>query len=346
MAPANPSLPGRVATIGAMKRLSLCIALNSAGGQAPDAVELIPAGPKVSGRDGRHWLFDGQAERDVLGAFEARGVELPIDWEHATQHRAPNGEDAPAAAWIKFLEIRGGALWGAVGWTPRGGAQVVNQEYRYLSPVFDFDPATGRIARLVSAGLTNTPNLHVQALNSEEASSMKRSTLLAASILSAFGLPEGAEDDAVATAINAMKKDLGTAQALNSEKAPALDRYVPRADYDALVTRATNAEQAVKARDTADHAAAVDTEISAALKAGKITPATEGYHRASCSDQAGLKRFQEFVAAAPAVATETAGFDKRPDGKATALNAEQKDACRLLGITEADYAAELAKEKN
>lgn len=328
-----------------MNRLSLCIALNAAAdGAAPEAVELIPAGPRITGRDGRSWLFDEQAGADMLGAFDARGIDLPIDWEHATQHRAPNGEAAPAAAWIKSLEIRDGALWGHVGWTPRGGEQVANREYRYLSPVFDFDPTTGRIARLVSAGLTNTPNLHLQALNSEEASSMKRSTLLIAAIVSALGLSEGAEDDAVATAINAIKNDLGTAQALNSEKAPALDRYVPRADYDALVSRATNAEQAVKDRDSADLKAAVDTAITGALAAGKITPATEGYHRASCADTAGLERFREFVSAAPAVAGDTTNFAKQPDGKATALNAEQKDACRLLGIPESDFIAALAKE--
>jgi len=327
---------------GGMKRIALSIALNAAAdGSAPEAVELIPAGPRVQGRDGRSWLFDEQSHELVLAAFRARNVELPIDWEHATQHRAPKGEDAPAAAWIKSVEIRDGALWGAVGWTPRGGSQVVNQEYRYLSPVFDYDPATGRIARLVSAGLTNTPNLQLQALNSEEDAPMPRSTLLAAAI-AAIGLKADADDDALATAINSLKTDRDTAQALNREKAPSLDRYVPRADYDALVTRATNAEQAVKDRDAADHKVKVDAAIDGALKAGKITPATVDYHRASCSDTAGLERFQAFVQAAPAVAGDSGRFDKKPDGKATALNSEQKEAARLLGIPEADFAAELA----
>lgn len=327
-----------------MRRLALNTDLSTFD-QAPAEVELIPAPDpgtgRVTGRDKRSWIFDGQAHEQVLGSFGQRGIELPIDWEHATQHRAPNGEEAPAAAWIQRIEVRGGALWGHVKWTPRGEQQVANKEYRYLSPVFDYDPKTGRIARLVSAGLTNTPNLHLQALNQEEPT--MRSTLLTAAIVASLGLAESADDDAVANAINSLKKDRDTATALNAEKVPSLDRYVPRADYDTLQTRATNAENALQARVKADHDAAVDGAISDALKAGKITPATEDYHRASCSDAAGLERFKAFVTAAPAIADPSEMGKKKPDGNATALNAEQKEACRLLGIPEADYAAELAK---
>lgn len=344
LARANPDAPQAPVTMRGMKRLTLSIALNAAAdGSAPEAVELIPAGPRVTGRDGRSWIFDATSHELVLSAYRDRNIELPIDWEHATQHRAPKGEEAPAAAWIKSLEIRDGALWGAVGWTPRGGDQVINQEYRFLSPVFDYDPATGRIARLVSAALTNTPNLHLQALNSEEDAPMPRSTLLAAAIAT-IGLAADADDDALATAINSLRTDRDTARAENSECAPSLDRYVPRADYDAVVTRATNAEQAVKDRDTADHKAKVDAAIDGALKLGKITPATADYHRASCSDTDGLARFQAFVEAAPAVAGDTTGFDKKPDGKATALNAEQKEAARALGMTEDRYLEALAAQ--
>lgn len=323
-----------------MKRLALSIALNTtADGAAPASVELIPAGPQVRGRDGRGWLFDAASADLVISAYAARGIDLPIDWEHATQYRAPNGEAAPAAAWIGALEIRDGALWGTVTWTPRGAEQVANREYRFLSPVFDFDPATGRIHRLVSAGLTNLPNLQLQALNAQEDHAMNRSALLAAAIVASLGLTDTADDDAVATAINAMKKDLGLAQATNAEKVPPLDRYVPRADYDALATRATNAEEALKTQRAAEHTAAVDTAINAALSAGKITPATEGYHRASCADADGLARFAAFVTAAPAVGVDSNLDGKTPGTQATALNAEEIAVCAATGIDPKDFLA-------
>lgn len=330
-----------------MPRLALNAELTLENGQAPEWVEVIPAPDAdgyIAGRDGRRWRWDAEAQNSVMAAFNERGIELVMDWEHATQRRAQNGDDAPAAAWHPELEIRGGALLARTNWTPRAKAQVENREYRFLSPVFDYAKDTLRIVRMVSVGLTNTPNLRLQALNSEEETAMNRSAMLAAAISAVLGLGADATDDAIAQGINKMQDDLKTAQAANSEQ-PSLDRYVPRGDYDNLVARAQNAEQALKARDTADHKKAVDDAIDGALKAGKITPATEDYHRAACSDAEGLERFKAFVGAAVAVGDDTNLGGRKPAGQPTALNAEQKDACRLLGISEADFIAELDGDK-
>lgn len=317
---------------GMRNRLALCFELPA--GQVPEWVELIPApdsAGKITGRDGRAWLFDAEAQGNVIGAFTARAVALVVDREHATQHRAPNGEEAPAAAWIERLEVRDGALWGQVEWTPRGREQVANREYRYQSPVFDYDTTTSRITRLVSAGLTNTPNLHLTALNSEE-EPMK----LTAAISAALGLSADATEEAGVAAIQKIKSDRDTA--LNTEKTPSLDRYVPRADYDTLMTRATNAERQIQERDTAAHKAAVDAEIDTALKAGKITPATADYHRAMCADQAGLERFRAFVGAAPVIAGES-GLDSKKLKNEVALNTEELAVCLAVGITSVQFRA-------
>lgn len=327
--------------------LALCLDLTAAGAAGaagvPIRVQLIPAGPNIVGRDGRGWTFDAQAAAAVMQAFERGGVKLPIDRNHAQELRAPKGEESPAAGWIEALSIVDGALWGDVQWTQRGHAEIAAREYRYLSPAFDYDPDSGRIQRLVSAGLTNSPNLHLQALNHREDSLMNRTAALVAAITTALGLAADATDDAVATAINAVKAqaDDASARALNAEKAqPSLDRYVPRADYDALVTRATNAENAIKARDAAAHQAAVDAAIGEALTAGKITPATEAYHRASCADAAGLERFRAFCAAAPEIGGATDLGTRKPDaGKPAALNAEEAAICRATGIDPKDFVA-------
>lgn len=148
--------------------LDVDITAGLVNGHAPEWVELIPAGPKVTGRDGRSWVFDQTSAQLVTNAFVARSIDLPIDWEHATQRRAPQGQDAPAAGWITVLQLRIGTLWGKVSWTPRGRSQVEAREYRYLSPVFDYETETGRIVALVSAGLANKPNLLLTALNNEQ----------------------------------------------------------------------------------------------------------------------------------------------------------------------------------
>jgi len=308
--------------MGSMKRTQLALntELTLSEGKAPTWLELIPAANaegNITGRDGRTWVWDTTAQRDVLNEYTRRGVDIALDWEHATQHRAANGEEAPAAGWIDTLELRNGALMGRVQWTPRGREQVQNREYRYVSPVFDYIPDSKRIARMVSVGLTNTPNLRLSALNQEE-SPMPRSSELAAGI-AVLGLKPDADDAAIATAINTLKTELVTAK--NAEQ-PMLERYVPRADYDTLKARAENAEQTLRQRDEAAHKAAVDAAIEGAVKAGKIAPVGVEYYRAQCKEAEGLKQFQEFIKSAPEIAGASGLDQKTPANTNTALNHE------------------------
>ncbi|NNA50203.1 phage protease [Pseudomonas lactis] len=300
-------------------------------GKAPEWVELIPPGPNVTGRDGRQWLFDEQAGTLVQSSFLGRAIDLPIDWEHATQHRASKGESAPAAGWIKQLELRNGALWGLVDWTPRASEQVINREYRFLSPVFDFDPDTTRIARLVSAGLTNKPNFLLTALNQENTEVTP--VTLSPALLTALGLPATATEEQALAATAQLK---ATAQATNTEK-PNLEQFMPRADYDSVLQRATNAEQALAEQKKAEHTKQVDALITSATQAGKITPATVDYHRAACQDETGLARFKAFVDAAPVVAPPSKLDERKADKTLTALNAEEQQVAKLLDMSEADF---------
>jgi phage I-like protein len=140
------------------------LALNFETGPVPDWVQLTPAGPSVVGRDGRGWkLSDAEA---VVRAFDP-AKEPQIDLEHSSQLAAPAGLPAPAVGWIKALAVRDGAIWGRVEWTTDGEAAVSSRAYRYLSPVFQFDWETNEILRIVSAGLTNSPNLEMAALNAQ-----------------------------------------------------------------------------------------------------------------------------------------------------------------------------------
>ena len=130
----------------------------------PEWIELIPSGPHIIGADGRSWVNDAQDK--IISAFNSRAHPMVIDWEHATEHRAPQGLDAPAAGWVDRLEVRGGAIWGHVKeWTARARQQLTDRAYRFLSPVFLFERGSARIVSITSAALTNTPNLTLTALN-------------------------------------------------------------------------------------------------------------------------------------------------------------------------------------
>src|SRR5262249_10505445 len=64
---------------------------------------------------------------------------------------------APAAGWF-VPEVRNGELWATqVRWTPPGASNLKKREYRYISPTFA--APEGRVTRLVSVALTNTPAL-------------------------------------------------------------------------------------------------------------------------------------------------------------------------------------------
>ena len=144
-----------------MRNLAFCTELPSTGA-VPDWIQLLPPGPNVTGKDGRVWRYDAAT---VVAAFNARQRPIPLDWEHSSSHRAPQGLDAPAAGWIVELAARADGIWGRVEWTERGRQQVVSREYKFVSPAFLQNATTGEISEIVHAGLTNQPNLPLMALN-------------------------------------------------------------------------------------------------------------------------------------------------------------------------------------
>lgn len=308
---------------------ALRMALNfelPADGAVPEWIELIPPGQIITGRDGRTWIND--SPEIILQAFAADGKDLPIDWEHSTELKAPEGEEAPAAGWIKEMETReGGAIWGQVEWTAKGRESIAGKEYRYLSPVFRYEVESRRIFRLTSAGLTNQPNLYISALNAEEPRKEQKMEL--AKLLAELGLPATATFQDALNQIARNKAD--HTSAINRAMNPPLDKFVPRADYDTALNRATAAEQKVTDLQKAELDKAINTEIDQALKDGKITPATKEYHVAQCRMEGGLERFREFVKIAPVIAGGSGLDDKKPGEGSTALNAEEAKVAAMFG---------------
>ncbi|MFV3367554.1 phage protease [Pseudomonas sp. NY15435] len=329
----KPTLQSSLAT-------ALCFEL---GTDVPEWVEVLPPGPNVTGRDGRKWTYDAN---QVIAETVAhtQGADLPFDYEHATELKAPKGEKAEASGWAREYRINErGALEARVEWTKEARNAIEARQYRYISPVFAYDDRTGHIYRFSSFGLVNKPNLVTKALNSEQAPSLSQqpeeSDMALAAILAALGLPETATEEEAVAAINKLLEDKKVAlqTAANSEtRVPSLDLYVPRQDYNNLEKRALNAEQKLDQQAKTQLATAINAEIEDALKAGKITPATKDYHLAACQEAGGLERFRQFVAAAPSVTDPVAPDGERRTEK-TALNSEEQAAARQFGWTDEQY---------
>lgn len=326
--------------MGTMRPMYLARALNYAiplDGLVPEWVQILPPGPEVVGEDSRGWWL--RHPDQVLAALQRRARPLVIDWEHATELRAPAGLDAPAAGWVTEYEMRDGMIFGKSEWTARAAQQIANREYLYLSPVLLYQKDNREIVGVTSIGLTNQPNLPLKALNREE-SPMP----LPAALLQALDLPEAAPDSDVVTAVTAIKTRLATvnaelATALNRAATPPLEKFVPRGDYDAALARASNAEQQLQTLQTQQRAEQVDALIQKALTAGQITPATQDYYKAMCQTEGGIAEFEKFIAKAPAVIGGESGLGGKPPGSPSgALTDTQKAICQSMGINPADYA--------
>jgi len=111
----------------------------------------------INGRDGRRFRLSRPAA--LVEAFRRDPRPLPVDYEHASAASRTTGAPAPAAGWITDLKVAENAIWGLIEWNEKARAMVAAREYRFLSPEFLYDPASGEVRALLSAGLVHRPNL-------------------------------------------------------------------------------------------------------------------------------------------------------------------------------------------
>ena len=300
-------------------------------GAAPEWIQVFPRGPRLAAvpADGRSWTLSDPAA--VAAASMAPGLDLPIDINHAQPRKAHQGEDAPAYGWIKEMAVRDGLLEARVEWTVDGKAAIESKRYRYFSPHFLYEKS-GEVRSVKNGALVNEPAFAMPALAGAQANG---GDPMNEKILKALGLAAGATEEEALAALDGLKSDLQSAKA--SAQLPSLEKFVPRADYDAVLTRASAAE--TKLADAAK--AGRDEEIKALLdKAqadGKITPATREFYEASCRAEGGIERFKAFAASAPEIAKPSGltGSESAPGGETQSATADERRVASALGLTPA-----------
>ncbi len=304
---------------------------------APEWIELLPAGV-FYGRDGRGpFRLDDPAAVIASTTALQMNAGLPIDYDHATDFGAPEGRPAPAAGWIRELEVRGGAVWGRVEWTTRAASSIVAREYRYVSPVFQFDPKDGVVTRLLRAGLTNNPNLHLTAIAASHTAAANNETKDEHMEFPSQELREllSLESDATVADVVAKVRELraaGDAASSQSTSTHAHDpaHYVAIAEFERALTE-LNALKADRARERAAHT------VEEAIRAGKIVPAQREWAIAYCA--ADTRGFQAFAAKQPSILGENLGLSGEPpaDRRAGSLNAAELAICAQLGLKHSEF---------
>jgi phage I-like protein len=318
---------------------SLFLPLENKQGEIPKRIQLLPPGPNIIGRDGRKWIMkDSEA---VAAASNAYLPNLPIDENHAVDHKAPKGESSPAFGWFSHVAAAAnGSVWADVEWTKRGAEAVANLEYRYLSPVI-LHNEKGEVTALLRAALSNSPNLDLKSLNSETpetaapASPAKEHNDME-KILAALGLPADATEDEAVAAIAALKEKTS----LNSAKTHTVDlaAYAPRADLAAMEARATAAEKQLADLNAAKFKAEVDSVIDQAIKDRKIAPASKDQYLSLCSTAEQLEGLKKVFASSPAIIGEGAQAPGgTPPGSQAALNAEETAMAAAAGYSPEEW---------
>lgn len=292
---------------------------------------LVPAS-RFSGRDGRTWIND--CPDQAITNIRATGRDVALDINHATELKAPAGEESPACGWFATsdFENRNGAIWGRLSLNAKGRALVEGKEYRYLSPAIVFDPKTQRVLSISSVALTNQHNLDLPALNHEQTHQETDMDLTAIAL--ALGLNADASQKDILLAIAKQKSDHATA--LNAAQMPDLEKFVPRADFDQKAEVALNAQNALNALKESILKAEVKGLVDDAVKAGKVAPATKDFYVGLCMQEGGAEKFKEFLAKQPVVVAPGSEDATGAPASSVALNAETKKVAGLLGVSEED----------
>lgn len=330
-----------------LKRACHAVALSA---DPPEWVMLLPAG-EFSGRDGRGpYRTDAES---IIAAFGEWGMPLHGDYNHQAIRADEKAGPVPASGWVQELEEREGAIWGRVEWTQAAAAHISAKEYRYLSPVFSYDPADSRVVALSGFGLTNDPNLYLSAIHGRQSDTYEQTEETAMSLMDdlrwVLNLPATATESEIAAELDkakAMITGMGeTAMSLETdarlpaileavaqyqppgpevrtllqEREPDLSQYVPKAQYDQTA-------QALHALQQQQHRAQVDALVTA----GKLAPAQKDWALAYASrDPEG---FAQFAAAAPVIVSGEAHGQTPPAGE----DDEDLVAARIAGVDPKD----------
>lgn len=310
---------------------------------------LIPAGefsaPRGALAGSGPWFLDAAAAKPIIKRAAARSTDIVIDYEHQTLLAEENGKPAPASGWIDHasLEWRDDGLYGRVNWTAAAKAAIDADEYRYLSPVFPYDPKTGTVLDVLHVGLTNNPAIDtaIPALAAARMGSgtydptHEEDTVDREELIKLLGLAEDATDEQITAAINALKaKAEGAEQAVAAAKAgakPDMSLYVPLAVFQ-------EQGQQLAALRASQGESELDTLIKQGLEDGRIP----GQATADWLKPQGLAACKAYLAGAQPIAalrgSQTQSRKPADDNaQDNGLTEAELAICKSSGIDPADY---------
>ena len=349
----------------AMDTKTFLAALSAAKvGNTDGLIKIVPKG-QFAPVDGRtdtgvaHWTMTASLAQQIIAAFDAGQTDLVVDYEHATLKAAETGQQNPAAGWIsKYVWDDERGLMGEVKWTQRAKDMIDSGEYRYLSPVLEYD-TLGNVRGLHSVALTNSPALDGMALaalsrqnsiNPKQETSMNKEALI-----KLLGLAADADDKAIEAALAEAQEKLGGKTLAEALAAPKEEPQGGEGDKGTAgkpedKPQGGNADDGEVAKLKAQVAAlskkviamevggTSDGLIRAALSDGRLLPHQEASARQlAAKDPEAFKALIDGSLALAALSkTQTGG--KGGADSTSPLTAEEAAVAAQLGISAEDYA--------
>jgi phage I-like protein len=328
-------------------------------GVAPEWIHLLPGGTQIETGDSRgpYHIKDLQA---IIDASFADDNRLAVDENHSIDLAAPQGGASPARGWIVEMQARDDGIWGKVDWTDAGRDLVATQAYRGISPVITHSK-TKAVLSILRASLVNRPNLKgLASLNSQQQETdmnfmqqMAKKLGLAedASETDIFAAADGLNSDGTGTALQSQMAEIGTAlgvdggdstailAAANAVKAGAASEIV------ALQATITTLGETVKSLQSDGTTAKATAFVDDAIKAGRVgvKPQRDVFIAMHSENP---ERTETLINGLPALGAS--GMSDLPPAALKegeiALNSEQRAAATALGISNEDFAKQLASE--
>ena len=201
--------------------------------------------------------------------------------------------------------------------------------------MFQFDPKDGVVTRLLRAGLTNNPNLHLTAIaasrTAASASKDQRMEFPIDELRDLLGLDAAATAEDVVARVRELRAAGNSAASVDRAHSHDPAHYVAIAEFERTLTE-LNALKADRARDRAAHA------VEDAIRAGKIVArAARMGHRLLRRRPARLPGFRGQAAVDRRRESRALPRRASADRRAGALSAAELAICAQLGLKHSEF---------
>ncbi len=310
------------------------------------SVLIVPKGSFPHKR-GTQVIDDAALDR-MFRALGKLGRDIPVDFGHQSFFRknaAPAGRLTAGS-----VRIAPDGLRGTVEWSPKAEELIRTRQYRYLSPVFAYNPAHSangnlHIERILGLGLTNHPNIPAMKPLFNQIHMEEKMDEFLAQLKEALALPEEADVGAVSEAVFAklgeiepLRKAVSAVGAALGLPEPASPEDVASAAEEKLSAVANTGSlptleewKALSEELDAMKGREVARKIGEAVSSGKLLPAQREWALAyAASDPSGFANF--LANSRPVVAMGELVDAGRPASDKSPLDPAQEKINSLLGI--------------